>query len=192
MCETQEAVMWLYSTVSQTLGALIAVVGMLTVYKLDRISNGIGRLFEGIRDIVKKYDIDSVYLVLLYRISVEDWITKGRKEICENISLPKTEKVEIDELTNKMHKEQKERKIISIQFKNFFKTKFSNNRFFFIIFEILFCSVNSYRGNMFYWCPHVCTYLYLFSENLFIIKEITQINIIPITIKHDLYMGSFI
>ncbi len=59
MTENQEAVMWLYSTISQTLGAIIAVVGMLTVYKLDRIGRTIERIFEGIREIVRK-----IFLIL--------------------------------------------------------------------------------------------------------------------------------
>lgn len=38
---TQESLYWLFSTIAQTYGAIVGIIGMLTVYRLQTLSNQI-------------------------------------------------------------------------------------------------------------------------------------------------------
>ena len=43
---TQETLYWLFSTIAQTLGAVVGIIGMLTIYKFQLISNHVRTLME--------------------------------------------------------------------------------------------------------------------------------------------------
>ena len=42
----QNTLYWLFSTIAQTYGAIVGIIGMLTIYKLQLISNSVGGIME--------------------------------------------------------------------------------------------------------------------------------------------------
>ncbi len=115
-----DTMMWIFSTVSQTLGALVAVVGMVSIYKLDRISNSIGKIFEGIRVAVINGKMTTIEIEKLYSYGVKAWI-EDYPETHEKIKRFNRSS-EIKGLTQEMEKEYKSRRKIIDNFKIFLKT----------------------------------------------------------------------
>ncbi len=103
---------WMYSTIAQTLGAIIAVVGMITVYKLDRIGNSIGRIFDRIYNFATVGAIDFARRGDLLTMGPEKWIFNYRELWPNNPKfneMTKELKFELDTLTNAMEKEEQSR-----------------------------------------------------------------------------------
>lgn len=103
---------WMYSTIAQTLGAIVAVVGMVTVYKLDRIGNSIGRIFDRIYNFATVGAIDFARRGDLLTMGPGKWIFMYREVWPNNPLFQKmTEelKFELKILTNAMEKEEQSR-----------------------------------------------------------------------------------
>ena len=79
-----EALMWVYSTIAQTLGAIVAVVGMLTVYKLDRVGNSIERIFNGIREFLDRHGFGNIRNQL-YTMGPKEWQKNYKTTYSKNL-----------------------------------------------------------------------------------------------------------
>ncbi len=69
---TDDALYWLFSTIAQTLGAIVGVIGMLTVYKLQLIANNIRQRMEGSVESRKVYYPDTFFSITPEEF-VESW-----------------------------------------------------------------------------------------------------------------------
>jgi len=65
---TPGGLFWLFSTIAQTLGAIVALVGMLAIFRLQVLHNRIRGIMNSTRDLIKggiPYDIDKYQAKLI-------------------------------------------------------------------------------------------------------------------------------
>lgn len=124
MLPEQEAAMWFFSTIAQTLGAIVAVVGMLTVYKLDRIGNTQKRIFDEIRDIVElNQDLFSPELrpAMLLDMGPQSWVNYHRRHFSESGKfydlLDEKQDQDLADITRQLEEAERQRNVIKRWFK---------------------------------------------------------------------------
>ncbi len=115
MSPEQEAAMWFFSTIAQTLGAIVAVVGMLTVYKLDRIGNTQERIFDEIRDIVRLNEDHfepELRLSDLIDLGPQTWIDNYNSIYSERSLNDELQELDLENVTKQMENAERSRNTI--------------------------------------------------------------------------------
>jgi len=76
---TEQTLYWLFSTVAQTLGAIVGIIGMLTVYRLQNIPNQKRQIMEDSSS-YRQYFFGLAAKSQTPEKSAEDWPKKKRPE----------------------------------------------------------------------------------------------------------------
>lgn len=77
---TAETLYWFFSTLAQTLGALVGVVGMLTVFRLQNIYNSINSAMKGSSDLRRSCYGSPYHLSQTTEQFIETWPEKIERE----------------------------------------------------------------------------------------------------------------
>ena len=75
-----ETLYWFFSTFAQTLGSLVGVVGMLTVFKLRNIYDSINSAMQGSLDLRRSHYGSPNYLSQTTEQVIETWPEKIERE----------------------------------------------------------------------------------------------------------------
>lgn len=128
---------WLFSTIAQTYGAILGVIGMLTVYKFQILSNTLTHVFER-ADSSLDFILTKKEHIMSHETLVEIWTN-------DNFPLTRYNRIEVGIIEITVHdikRINKVKKNIAINFKRFFIVNFA-----IIICSILFITVTNILPN---------------------------------------------